>query len=172
MSANNKLRRAAQHLRRRHMLVRAAIAVALLILTPIAQASAAPPEVAGNVSTAVYVVMHKSFTTTVDADQCLGAGDLATIRRGSWVFLSEGSPESSETPKVAVGQHYRSRLSGGKCEALYITSAPVLPVFNVQFAGAEGEVSPTFGPVASQPVTDQPGIQQVIRVDLGVEPQP
>jgi len=155
------------------MTVRAAIAVALLILTPIAQASAAPPDVVeGNVGTAVYVVMHKSFTAIADADQCLGTGDLATIRRGSWVFLSEGSPESSETPKVAVGQHYRSRLSEGKCEALYITSAPVLPVFNVQFAGAEGEVSPTFGPVASQPVTDQPGIQQVIRVDLGVEPQP
>ena len=162
---------ASQHLRRRHTLVCAAIAVALLILTPIAQASAAPPDGAGNVGTAVYVVMHKSFTEIVDADQCVGTGNLATIRRGSSVLLSEGSPESSETPKVAVGQLYRSRLSEGICEALYITSAPVRPVFNVQFAGTEGEVSPTFGPVTSRPVTDQPGIQQVIRVDLGLEPQ-
>jgi hypothetical protein len=116
--------------------------------------------------------MHKSFTELPDPGQCAGAAEFATIRQGSSVFLSEGSPQSSDTPKVAVGQLYRSRLSGGVCEALYVTSSPVLPVFNVQFAATQTELSPTFGPITAQPVTDQPGIQQMIRVDLGLAPQP
>lgn len=152
------------------MLARAAVVAVSLALVPIPSA-AAQHDGPATVGTAVYVVIHNSFTEIEDPDQCVGAGDLATVRRGSSVVLSEGSPESSETAKVAVGQLFRSRMSDGVCEALYITSSPVIPAFNVQFS-ADGQVSPTFGPIGSQPVTDQPGIEQMIRVDLGFEPQP
>jgi len=57
------------------------------------------------------------------------------------------------------------------CEALYITSAPIMPIFNAQFVGPDGELSATFGPVESQPVTDQPGIQQAVRIDMEFEPE-
>ncbi len=154
----------------RHPGVSAAIGASLMIVVPSAHASATPLDGAPTVGTAVYVVMHKSFTATGDPAQCVGAVNLAAIRPGSTVYLWEGSSSSSPTIKVAVGQHYRSRLGDGQCEALYITSAPVLTQFNVQFVGAGSEASPTFGPITSHPVTDQPGIQQMIRVDLGVDP--
>ncbi|RDH74868.1 hypothetical protein DVS77_29850 [Mycolicibacterium moriokaense] len=80
----------------------------------------------------------------------------------------EGSA-SSDTPKVAVGQFFRSRMKDGACEALFITSAPVMPSFNVQFAGPGAELSPTFGPIPSEQVTDQPGIQQAVLIDMDVQ---
>jgi len=133
---------------------------------------AAPPATAEpTVGTAVYVQIRQSFTQVDDDDQCVGTAALGTVRRGSSVVLSEGAA-STETPKVAVGQFFRSRLSDGVCEALYITSAPVMPAFNVQFAGPGGELSPTFGPTPSEPVTYQPGIEQVIKVDIDVPPTP
>jgi hypothetical protein len=58
-------------------------------------------------------------------------------------------------------------MKGGNCEVLYVISAPVMPAFNVQFYDATGAQSPTYGPVGSEPVTDQPGILQAVRVDLG-----
>ncbi|MFY9920468.1 MAG: hypothetical protein WAL26_19050 [Mycobacterium sp.] len=123
--------------------------------------------------TAVNVVIHTSFEQTSDPDQCVGAGPLATVRRGSSVVLLEGSSSSSDSRKVAVGQFFRSRLNdGGVCQVLYITSAPVMPSFNVQFVGPGGELSPVFGPNPSEPVTDQPGIQQVVHINVGFEPQP
>jgi hypothetical protein len=128
-------------------------------------------EPAATVGTAVHVVIHSPFDATADADQCVGAMMLAAVRRGSSVVLSEGSP-SPDAPKVAVGQFYRSRLKDGACEALYITSAPVMPTFNVQFAGPAGAASPTFGPYPSEPVTDQEGILQAVRVDIALQPQP
>lgn len=85
------------------------------------------------------------------------------------MILSEGATVA-ETRALAVGQFFRSRLSDGVCEALYITSAPVMPTFNVQFAGPGGELSPTFGPTPSEPVTYQPGIEQVVRVDIDIPP--
>jgi hypothetical protein len=142
-------------------------AVALMSLVPTPQ-SAAEPETVG---TAVNVVMHTSFEQTSDADQCVGAGALASVRRGSSVILMEGSA-SSDTRKVAVGQFFRSRFNDGVCQMLYITSAPVMPTFNVQFVGPGGELSSVFGPNPSEPVTDQPGIQQVVHLDIGFEPQP
>ncbi len=81
------------------------------------------------------------------------------------MVLSEGAT-ATDTPKVAVGQFFRSRFAAGVCEALYITSAPVMPTFNIQFAGPGGELSPTFGPTPSEPVTYQPGIEQLVRVDI------
>ena len=87
------------------------------------------------------------------------------------MVLSEGAT-AVDSPKLAVGQFYRSRLSDGVCEALYITSAPVMPMFNVQFAGPGGELSPTFGPTPSEPVTYQPGIEQVVKVDIDLPPGP
>jgi hypothetical protein len=143
----------------------AALALASLIPMP---RSAAEPEAVG---TAVDVVIHTSFEQTSDADQCVGAGALATVRRGASVVLLEGS-SSSDARKVAVGQFFRSRLSDGVCQVLYITSAPVIPSFNVQFVGPEGALSPVFGPNPSEPVTDQPGIQQVVHIDIGFELQP
>ena len=123
-----------------------------------------PPATAQpTVGTAVYVQIRQSFAQVDDGDQCVGTAALGTIRRGSSVVLSEGAA-SIETPKVAVGQFFRSRLRDGVCEALYITSAPVMPSFNVQFAGPGGELSPTFGPTPSEPVTYQPGIEQVVKV--------
>lgn len=62
-------------------------------------------------------------------------------------------------------------MKDGMCEALYITSAPIMPIFNAQFVGPDGELSATFGPVESQPVTDQPGIQQAVRIDMEFEPE-
>lgn len=128
----------------------------------------AEPETVG---TAVNLVIHMSFEQTSDADQCVGAGPLAAVRRGASVVLLEG-PSSSDSRKVAVGQFFRSRLNDGVCQVLYITSAPVMPSFNVQFVGPEGALSPVFGPNPSEPVTDQPRIQQVVHIDLGLEPQP
>lgn len=125
---------------------------------------------AGNVGTAVQVVIHKSFQEVVDPDQCIGASTLAAIRRGSSVLLSQGS-FSGDTPKAAIGQFFRSRLKDGVCQVLYITSAPTLPTFNAQFVGPDGQLSSTFGPVTSQPVTDQPGNQQAVRIDMEFEPQ-
>ncbi|MGZ4766954.1 MAG: hypothetical protein ACXV6M_14995 [Ilumatobacteraceae bacterium] len=139
---------------------------AVLAAAPMSQAAADP-----TVGTAVDVVIPRSFAPTSDADQCVGAATLATVRRGSSVILSEGSA-SSDARKVAVGQFFRSRLNDGACQVLYITSAPVMGTFNVQFAGPAGELSPTFGPNPAEPVTDQPGIQQMVRVDLEFEPQP
>ncbi|BBX03172.1 hypothetical protein BST36_04910 [Mycolicibacterium moriokaense] len=129
--------------------------------------SAAEPTVA----TAVYVLIHQPFTQVDDADQCVGAAALDPVRRGSSVILSEGGA-ASDTPKVAYGQFFRSRLRDGVCEALYITSAPVMPSFNVQFAGPGGELSPTFGPTLSEPVTYQPGIEQLVRVDIDIPDTP
>ncbi len=136
----------------------AVVAVAGLISVP---QSAAEP----TVGTAVHVLIHQSFTEVTDADRCVGTSTLAPVRRGSSVVLSEASTVA-DTPKVAVGQFFRSRLKDGVCEALYITSAPVMPTFNVQFVGPAGELSPTFGPNPAEPVTDQPGIEQAVRVDL------
>lgn len=132
----------------------------------------APPSTAEpTVGTAVYVQIRQSFAEVDDADQCVGTSALAPVRRGSSVVLSEGATVA-DTRKVAVGQFFRSRLRDGVCEALYITSAPVMPTFNVQFAGPGGELSPTFGPTLSEPVTYQPGIEQVIRVDVEVVASP
>ena len=136
----------------------AVVAVAGLI--PVPQSAAEP-----TVGTAVHVLIHQSFTEVTDADQCVGTSTLAPVRRGSSVVLSEASTVA-DTRKVAVGQFFRSRLKDGVCEALYITSAPVMPTFNVQFVGPAGELSPTFGPNPAEPVTDQPGIEQAVRVDL------
>jgi hypothetical protein len=144
-----------------------AVASALVSLSPMPR-SAAEPETVG---TAVNVVIHTSFDPTSDADQCVGAGALASVRRGASVVLSEGS-SSSDSRKVAVGQFFRSRRSDDVCQVLYITSAPVMPTFNVQFVGPAGEASSVFGPNPSEPVTDQPGIQQVVHIRLGFEPQP
>ncbi|WP_101946665.1 hypothetical protein [Mycobacterium sp. 3519A] len=152
------------------MVVGGAVFMGFLVLVPAQQATAERPG-AGNVGTAVHVVIHQSFQQVDDPDQCVGASTVATIRRGSSVLLSEGSA-ASDTPKVAIGQFFRSRLKDGMCEALYITSAPTLPTFNLQFVGPGGELSPAFGPVASEPVTDQPGIQQAVRIDMEFEPQP
>ena len=144
-----------------------AAAMALVSLIQWPQAAAAPE----NVGTAVNVVMHASFEQTPDADQCVGAGELAAVRRGASVVISEGSV-APDAPKVAVGQFFRSRLNNGACQVLYITSAPLRGSFNVQFVGPGGEPSSVFGPNRSEPVTDQPGIQQVVHVDLGFAPQP
>lgn len=149
-------------------LVYPTVALALVGLTPMSQ-SAAEPETVG---TAVNVVIRTSFEQTSDPDQCVGAGPLATVRRGSSVVLLEGSSSSSDSRKVAVGQFFRSRRNVADCQVLYITSAPVMPSFNVQFVGPGGELSAVFGPNPSEPVTDQPGIQQVVHIDLGFEPQP
>ena len=172
----------------RHTLVCGVAATGFLILVPPQQAPAAPftncdevacdsaagpstpPTGAGTVGTAVHVVMHKSFNEVSDPDQCIGASTLATVRRGSSVVLSEGS-FSGDSRKVAIGQFFRSRMKDGMCEALYITSAPIMPIFNAQFVGPDGELSATFGPVESQPVTDQPGIQQAVRIDMEFEPE-
>ena len=144
-------------------------AAALACLTPFPQAAAEP--VTGTVGTAVQVVIHKSFTEIAEPDQCAGAGSLAAVRRGSSVVLSEASG-TADAPKVAVGQFFRSRLKDGTCQVMYITSAPVMPAFNVAFVGPEGGSSATFGPSAAEPVTDQPGIAQLVRVDMAFEPQP
>jgi hypothetical protein len=126
----------------------------------------APPSTAEpTVGTAVYVQLRQSYVAVDDADQCVGTAALGPIRRESSVLLSDGATVAGT---VAVGQFFRSRLSDGVCEVLYITSAPVMPTFNVQFAGPGGELSPTFGPTPSEPVTYQPGIEQVVRVDLDV----
>ena len=148
-------------------LVPVAAALAMAIAVPMAQ-SAAEPQTVG---TAVNVVIHTSFEQTADADQCVGAGALAAVRRGGSVVLLEGSA-SPDAPKVAVGQFFRSRMKDGVCQVLYITSAPVMPSFNVQFVGTGGELSSVFGPNPAEPVTDQPGIQQVVHIDLGFGPQP
>lgn len=129
------------------------------------------PAATGTVGTAVHVVIHKSFMETVDDDQCIGDSALATVRRGSSVVLSESSFESTAPRQVAVGQFFRSRMNDGMCEVLYITSAPVLPVFAVQFVGPDGALSATYGPITSQNVTDQPGIQQAVVVHLEFEAQ-
>lgn len=142
----------------------AVLASASLVVAP--QATAEP-----TVGTAVYVLIHHAFEIVDDADQCVGTSPIGPVRRGSSVVLSEGATVA-DTRKVAVGQFFRSRLSDGVCEALYITSAPVMPTFNVQFAGPGGELSPTFGPTPSEPVTYQPGIEQVVRVDIEVPPSP
>ncbi|MFG1935330.1 hypothetical protein ACGFK1_32510 [Mycobacterium sp. NPDC048908] len=160
------------------MVVSGVVCMGLLAVAPLQQASAAPVtecdgvacEVADNVGTAVHVVIHKFFQEVADPDQCTGALTLATVRRGSSVLLSQGSL-SDDTPKVAIGQFYRSRMKDGTCEALYITSAPVLPTFNAQFVGPDGQLSSTFGPVTSESVTDQPGIQQAVRIDMEFPPE-
>ena len=87
------------------------------------------------------------------------------------MVLLEGS-SSPDARKVAVGQFFRSRLNDAVCQVLYITSAPVMASFNVQFVGPGGELSPVFGPNPAEPVTDQPGIQQVVHIELGFERQP
>lgn len=146
------------------------VVVATLAVTlPQRQAAAQPAT--DTVGTAVHVVIHNSFMETVDEDQCIGGGTLATVRRGSSVVLSESSFESTAPRKVAVGQFFRSRMKDGMCEVLYITSAPVMPVFAVQFVGPDGAPSATYGPITSQNVTDQPGIQQAVVVHLEFEPQ-
>lgn len=134
-----------------------AVASAWLIAVP---AATAQP----TVSTAVYVQIRQSFAQVDDADQCVGTATLGPVRRGSSVLLSDGA--AADTPKVAVGQFFRSRLRDGICEALYITSAPAMASFNIQFTGPGGELSPTFGPTPSEPVTYQPGIEQVVKVDI------
>jgi hypothetical protein len=135
---------------------------------PVPQVEAEPG--AGNVGTAVQVVLHRSFEATADADQCVGAGSVAPVRRGSSVILSEASA-SADGPKVALGNFFRSRMKDGTCQVLYITSAPITPAFNVQFAGPAGELSPTFGPNSAEPVTDQPGIAQLVRVEMEFGPR-
>ena len=151
------------------LLVYGTVASAVMGLGTASQAAAAP--VGGTVGTAVQVVIHKSFIQTADPDQCAGSSSLATVRRGSSVVLSEGSV-TADSRKVAVGQFLRSRMKDGTCQALYITSAPAMPAFNVQFVGPGGESSSTFGPTNSEPVADQPGIQQLVRIDMEFEPQP
>ena len=150
-----------------NILVSLAAALAIVTMTPVPQSAAEPT----TVGTAVHVVISKSFDETSDPDQCTGAGTLASIRRGSSVILSEGSA-SPDAPKVAVGQFFRSRFKDGACEVLYITSAPVMPAFNVQFVGPTGELSSTFGPNPAEAVTDQPGIQQAVGVDMEFDRQP
>ncbi len=149
-------------------LVCSAVAAALVGVTAIPRSAAEPPGVTANVGTAVEVLMHKAFEQTTDADQCVGAAPLAAVRRGSSVILSEGSA-SPDARKVAVGQFFRSRVNDGACQVLYITSAPVMPSFNVQFVGPLGELSAVYGPNPAEPVTDQPGIQQIVRVDMAFD---
>jgi hypothetical protein len=149
------------------MLLCGVATTALLVAVPPQQVAAEPTPTVG---TAVHVVIHRSFQEISDPDQCVGASTLAAIRRGSSVVLSEGS-FAGDARKVAIGQFFRSRMKDGMCEALYITSAPTMPTFNAQFVGPDGELSSTFGPVESQPVTDQPGIQQAVRIDMEFEPQ-
>lgn len=156
--------------RRSAILVCCLVVFATLAVTlPQRQAAAQPAT--GTVGTAVHVVIHKSFVETVEDDQCIGDSALATVRRGSSVVLSESSFESTAPRQVAVGQFFRSRMNDGMCEVLYITSAPVLPVFAVQFVGPDGALSATYGPITSQNVTDQPGIQQAVVVHLEFEAQ-
>ncbi len=156
--------------RRSAILLCCIVVFATLAVTLPPQHAAAQPATV-TVGTAVHVVIHKSFVETVDDDQCVGDSTLATVRRGSSVVLSESSFESTAPRKVAVGQFFRSRLKDGMCEALYITSAPVMPVFAVQFVGPDGAQSATYGPVTSENVTDQPGIQQAVVVHLEFEAQ-
>ena len=156
--------------RRRAPLLCGAVVFGLSVLLPQQQAVAQPAPGAGNVGTAVYVVIRHAFTQTSDPDQCVGASSLATVRRGSSVILSEGLASTSETPRVAAGVFHRSRFKDGTCQVLYIASAPVTPAFNVQFAGPAGELSPVFGPTAAEPVADQPGIQQALTVDMEFGP--
>jgi hypothetical protein len=47
-----------------------------------------------------------------------------------------------------------------------------MPAFNVAFVGPQGDSSATFGPSPSEAVTDQPGIAQLVRVDMAFGPQP
>jgi hypothetical protein len=155
-----------------------AVAAALVGLTAVPPTAAepadgepAPAAGAETVGTAVQVLIHKSFTEITDADQCIGSSTLTAVRRGSSAILSEGSA-TSDTRKVAVGQFFRSRRKDGMCQVLYITSAPVMATFNVQFVGPRGELSPTFGPNPSEPVTDQPGIRQAVRIDMEFAPRP
>lgn len=147
-----------------------AVVAACACLAPLPHASAEPP-VVGTVGTAVQVVMHNSFSATPDADQCTGAGPLAAVRRGSSVVLSETSG-GADGPKVAVGQFFRSRVKDGTCQVMYITSAPVMRAFNVAFVGPQGDSSAVFGPSPAEPVTDQPGIDQLVRVDMSFGSQP
>ena len=171
--------------RRRGAVLCGAVWLALSVLTPVRQAAAdpagdceqayagcdsTPPGMAETVGTAVHVVIHKSFAEIPGQDQCVGTSTLSTIHRGASVVLSEGSPLAG-TQSVAVGELFRSRLRDGMCEVLYIVSAPVMPVFNLQFIDPDGGKSPTFGPVASEAVTDQPGILQAVQIDIEVEPQ-
>lgn len=142
----------------------AAMALTCLVATP---QSAAEP----GVGTAVHVLIRQSFAEAADADQCAGTASLAAVRRGSSVVLSENSA-GVDRREVAVGEFFRSRLKDGVCEVLYIASAPLMPAFDVAFVGPGGERSPTFGPNAAEPVTDQPGIEQMVRVDLAFAPQP
>ncbi|MCV7300243.1 hypothetical protein H7J93_11445 [Mycobacterium barrassiae] len=144
---------------------------ALAVVTSASLVAAPQSAAEPTVPTAVYVLIHQPFTQVDDADQCVGAAALGPVRRGSSVILSEGGT-ATDTPKVAYGQFFRSRLQDGICEALYITSAPAMPSFNVQFAGPGGELSPTFGPTPSEPVTYQPGIEQLVRVDINIPPSP
>lgn len=136
------------------------VAVALASLVSMPHAVAEP-----TVGTAVHVLIRRSFAEVGDADQCAGAAELAAVRRGSSIVLSAGSADA-DTREVAVGEFFRSRLKDGVCEVLYIASAPMMPTFNVAFVGPGGERSPTFGPNPGEPVTDQPGIGQMVRVDL------
>ena len=141
------------------------LAFALAAVTSASLVAAPPSTAQPTVGTVVYVQIRQSFEQVDSDDQCVGTAALGPVRRGSSVVISEGA-SATQTPKVAVGQFFRSRLRDGICEALYITSAPVMPSFNVQFAGPGGELSPTFGPTASEPVTYQPGIEQVVKVDI------
>ena len=152
-------------MKRPTVLVSLGAAWALAGAVPMAPSAAEP----ATVGTAVNVVISKSFDETADADQCVGASTLAAVRRGSSVILLEQST-SPDAPKVAVGQFFRSRFKDGVCQALYITSAPVMAGFNVQFVGPDGGLSSVFGPNPAEPVTDQPGIQQVVHIDIGIEP--
>ncbi len=156
---------------RRSAIVLCCLVVFATLAVPLPQRQAVAQPATGTVGTAVHVVIHKSFTETVDDDQCVGAGALATVRRGSSVILSESSFESTAPRQVAVGQFFRSRMNDGMCEVLYITSAPVMPVFAVQFVGPDGALSAAYGPITSQNVTDQPGIQQAVVVHLEFEAQ-
>jgi hypothetical protein len=141
-------------------------ALALSMTVPLQPAVAQPAPGAGNVGTAVYVVIHQAFTATPDADQCVGVAPLGPVRRGSSVILTAGQSPATPDSTAAAGVFHRSRVKDGTCQVLYIASAPVTPDFNVQFAGPGGELSPVFGPIRSEPVTDQPGIQQAVTVDL------
>jgi hypothetical protein len=147
------------------------LAAGLAVIAAAGSVAAPPSNAEPTVGTAVYVQIRQSFAPVDGDDQCVGTSALEPVRRGSSVVLSEGAA-ATDTAKVAVGQFYRSRLSDGVCEALYITSAPVMPSFNVQFAGPGGELSPTFGPTPSEPVTYQPGIEQVVKVDIDLPPGP
>jgi hypothetical protein len=153
-------------MKRPQALVSFGAALTLVGTVPMAPSGAEP----ATVGTAVNVVIATSFDQTADADQCVGASTLAAVRRGSSVILLEEST-SPDAPKVAVGQFFRSRLKDGVCQALYITSAPVMAGFNVQFVGPDGGLSSVFGPNPAEPVSDQPGIQQVVHIDIGIEPQ-